>query len=607
MKRRKREKKISLRRVYLNNIYMLGIIHRIDPWIVPLRFVLNIAGSVMGFLTSAYILQRSLNAVDEGKSFFDILWLVIVLVIAETAIDLIQNAFYHLYFSRRQIDISRKINIELFEKAKTVELACYENPEYYDKFVKASAEADTRAFDVLNSLTGLASTAVTLVLSIGLVASIQPIFLIFSLIPLFVSPIKSKYHKASVERDNQIRSVDRKKGYPNRVFYVSDYAKELRLTNMAGFLFKYFKDASDLCCQIHKSKGKVLAAWEIFSILVGQILPTLLTTVGAVYLTVGTGSMGYGDCIAVLTVTTQISSILLNSVNDLSGIQGHALYIDNLREFIEYEPKIKDGDKPLSEGDIVLDNISFKYDGAQEYTIKNISMTLGKNQKVAIVDSNGAGKTTLVKLLLRLYDCEGSIKYGGVDIKELKLSEYRDIFSSVMQDYHVFALSAAENVTLARRMDGDGETITEALKSAGIYDKICAEGGDINSVMTREFDDKGIMLSGGEAQKLAISHVYSRQNRFVILDEPSSALDPIAEYKMYETMLSACEGRGMIFISHRLSSATLADMIYLIDNGEVAEHGTHKELMERDGKYADMFRKQAESYNEDTHGEEAEV
>ena len=607
MKRRKREKKISLRRVYLNNIYMLGIIHRIDPWIVPLRFVLNIAGSVMGFLTSAYILQRSLNAVDEGKSFFDILWLVIVLVIAETAIDLIQNAFYHLYFSRRQIDISRKINIELFEKAKTVELACYENPEYYDKFVKASAEADTRAFDVLNSLTGLASTAVTLVLSIGLVASIQPIFLVFSLIPLFVSPIKSKYHKASVERDNQIRSVDRKKGYPNRVFYVSDYAKELRLTNMAGFLFKYFKDASDLCCQIHKSKGKVLAAWEIFSILVGQILPTLLTTVGAVYLTVGTGSMGYGDCIAVLTVTTQISSILLNSVNDLSGIQGHALYIDNLREFIEYEPKIKDGDKPLPEGDIVLDNISFKYDGAQEYTIKNISMTLGKNQKVAIVGSNGAGKTTLVKLLLRLYDCEGSIKYGGVDIKELKLSEYRDIFSSVMQDYHVFALSAAENVTLARRMDGDGETITEALKSAGIYDKICAEGGDINSVMTREFDDKGIMLSGGEAQKLAISHVYSRQNRFVILDEPSSALDPIAEYKMYETMLSACEGCGMIFISHRLSSATLADMIYLIDNGEVAEHGTHKELMERDGKYADMFRKQAESYNEDTHGEEAEV
>jgi len=604
MKKQKSENKISFRRIYRNNIYMLGIIHKIDPWVVPLRFLLRIAGAVMGFLTSAYILQRALNAVDDGKSFFDILWLVIVLVIAEIAIDLIQNAFYHLYFNRRQIDISRKINIDLFEKAKKVELACYENPEYYDKFVKASAEADTRAFDVLESLTRLASAIVTLGLSIGLVVSIQPIFLIFSLIPLFISPIKSKYHKASVERDNEIRSVDRKKGYPNRVFYVSDYAKELRLTNMASFLFRYFKDASDLCCQIHKSKGKVLAVWEIFSVLVGQILPTLLTTVCAVYLTVETGSMGYGDCLAVLTVTTQISNILLNSANDLSGIQGHALYINNLREFIEYQPKITDGDKELPNGDIVLDNISFKYDGAEDYTIKNISMTFGKNQKVAIVGSNGAGKTTLVKLLLRLYDCEGSIKYGGVNIKELNVDEYRDMFSSVMQDYHVFALTAAENVTLARREDGDEKEITEALKRAGIYDKICAEGGDINSVMTREFDDKGIMLSGGEAQKLAISHVYSKQNRFVILDEPSSALDPIAEYKMYETMLSACDGCGMIFISHRLSSATLADMIYLIENGEVAEEGTHKELMERGGKYADMFRKQAESYNDVGRGEE---
>lgn len=595
---KRKERKISFRRTYSNNIYLLRVIHRIDPWIVPMRFLLSIAGAVTGFLSSAYILQYSLNAVSDGKSFFDVLWLVAVLLIADLTVNLILNALYTLYFDRKQIEISKKINIELFEQACRMELSCYEDPKFYDKFVRAAAEADERAFNVLDSLTGIVSMAVTLCLSVGLVASIEPVFLLFSLIPLLILPIRSKYHKASFERDNEIRGIDRKKQYPNRVFYVSDYAKELRLTNMATFLFKYFKDSSELCREIHKKKGGMLTLLEMLSIIVGQIIPTLFVTVFAVYLTVSEKTMGYGDCLAVLTVTSQISGILLDSVNKFMDIESNALYIDNLREFIEYQPKIKDGDKELPDGDIKLENVSFKYDGAEDYTLKNISMTFGKDQKVAIVGANGAGKSTLIKLLLRLYDCEGSITYGGVDIKELNVAEYRDMFSAVMQDYHVFALTAAENVTLGRRCDGDDEKIIEAMKNAGIYDKICSDGGDINSVMTREFDDKGIMLSGGEAQKLAISHVYLRKNRFVILDEPSSALDPIAEYKMYETMLSACEGCGMIFISHRLSGATLADMIYLVDNGEIAECGTHKELMAMGGKYAEMFCRQAENYND---------
>ena len=265
---------------------------------------------------------------------------------------------------------------------------------------------------------------------------------------------------------------------------------------------------------------------------------------------------------------------------------------------MEYQPKIVDGESKLADdGDIVFDNVSFKYDGAEKYTIKNVSMRFGKNQKVAIVGSNGAGKSTLVKLILRLYDCEGSITYGGEDIKNFKIDEYRNMFSSVMQDYHLFALTAKENVMLRRVDDKDRENITCALKRAGIYEKI-EDGGGIDAIMTKEFDTGGIMLSGGEGQKLAISHVYSRKNRFVILDEPSSALDPIAEYKMYESMLDACSDCGMIFISHRLSSATLADMVYLIDDGQVLECGSHKELMALGGKYAQMFNRQAESYKE---------
>lgn len=284
-KREKRkERKISFRRIFSNNLYLIGVIHRIDPWIVPARFIMSIASAVTWFFSSAYVLQYALNAVSDGKGFFDVIWLIVALLAANLAVNLIYLAFNTLYFNRKYIEISKKMNIELFRQACRMELSCYENPEFYDRFVRAAAEADRRAFDVLDSLTGIVSIAVTLCLSVGLVASIEPLFLLLSLIPLLILPIRSKYHKASFERDNEIRGIDRKKQYPNRVFYVSDYAKELRLTNMATFLFKYFKDSSDLCREIHRKKGGMLTLLEILSIIVGQIVPTLLITAFAVYL-----------------------------------------------------------------------------------------------------------------------------------------------------------------------------------------------------------------------------------------------------------------------------------------------------------------------------------
>lgn len=590
--------KLKIRRIYSNNMYMLRIIHRIDPFMIPLRLLLSVFSAVTGFLSSAYLLRYALNAVGEGKQFSDVLFLVIAFVVAELFVDLSRNAFWYLYHDRRYYDISKKVNADIFKKAGEVELACYENPEFYDSLVKGAAEANDRAFAVLQNLDNFVSTVIRLGLSVGLVVSIHPAFLIFSLIPLLTVPLKHKIQKESFKRDNKIREVDRKKGYPHRIFYVADYAKELRITNIGLYLLKYLKESSDICKEIHRKRGGVIAIFEIMSVFLVDILTVSLTTIYAVYRTVVTKAMGYGDCLAVLTVSGQISHTLLNSAGVFTDMYSNALYVENLREFMEYQPKIVDGESKLADdGDIVFDNVSFKYDGAEKYTIKNVSMRFGKNQKVAIVGSNGAGKSTLVKLILRLYDCEGSITYGGEDIKNFKIDEYRNMFSSVMQDYHLFALTAKENVMLRRVDDKDRENITCALKRAGIYEKI-EDGGGIDAIMTKEFDTGGIMLSGGEGQKLAISHVYSRKNRFVILDEPSSALDPIAEYKMYESMLDACSDCGMIFISHRLSSATLADMVYLIDDGQVLECGSHKELMALGGKYAQMFNRQAESYKE---------
>lgn len=595
-------KKMKLSHIIKNNLYMLKIIYDTDRWIIPVNLAVSILISVAGFLSSSYLLKYALNAVGEGKSFTEVLRLVIAFIFVTIIKDMLSNLYAYFYKTKRYYAVRKKINEDVFKKAREVELACYEDPTFYDDFVKGAAEADERAFSVLQSLADVVSTVISLILGISLIVSVHWVFLLFSLIPLIAAPIKAKMQKKMFARDNKIRELDRKKGYPSRVFYVADYAKELRLTNIGSYLLKYLRETSEMCRDIHKKDGRIITWLTILSTFLVDILSVALATVYAVYRTLVSKLMGYGDCIAVLNVSSQISDILVNSTEYFGSVYSNALFTDNLRKFLEYKPKMVDGDKKLpSVGDIEFKGVSFRYPGSDKNVLNDVSMSFGRNEKVAIVGTNGAGKSTIVKLLLRLYDCEGSITYGDVDIKDLKIDDYRGVFSSVMQDYHMFALTASENVMLRRVTDNDNETVINALKKAGVYEKI-ENGGGIDSIMTKEFDEDGIMLSGGQMQKLSISHVYSKQNRFVILDEPSSALDPIAEYKMYETMLDACRDCGMIFISHRLSSATLADKIYLIENGRVIEHGSHHELMAIGGKYAEMFNRQAESYKR-TEGE----
>jgi ATP-binding cassette subfamily B protein len=286
-------------------------------------------------------------------------------------------------------------------------------------------------------------------------------------------------------------------------------------------------------------------------------------------------------------------------VQYLAEFNEHALYIEDVRYFLAYEPTIKeDPTAPEAEsGDVEFKNVSFKYEGAERESLRDINFRIADGERIALVGRNGSGKTTLVKLLLRLYDpTEGEVTLNGKSAKDYRLSSWRALFGSVFQDFKLFSLSVKENVVLRLPRDGDDETVTEALKESGAWKKIETLERGIESTMTREFDDEGVNLSIGEQQKVSLARIFAEKTPFVVLDEPSSALDPIAEYEMYKNMMEACENCGMIFISHRLSSAVMADRIYMLENGEVIEVGTHGELMAKNGKYADMFRKQAENY-----------
>ncbi|MBP5465697.1 MAG: ATP-binding cassette domain-containing protein, partial [Treponema sp.] len=237
---------------------------------------------------------------------------------------------------------------------------------------------------------------------------------------------------------------------------------------------------------------------------------------------------------------------------------------------------------------------------AEKNTIRNVSLTWNKGEKLAIVGFNGAGKTTLIKLLMGLYPVtDGMIRVNGMDINSIDKDAYRRRFGTVFQDLQVFAMPLVENV-LMRRPEGEADykKAEQALLNAQFDIKHRGLVNGLDTIVSREFDESGFVPSGGQAQKIAIARVFAQEPDMVILDEPSSALDPLAEYNMYNNMMRLSEGRGVVFISHRLSSARMADKIYMMKNGEVVESGTHDELMELKKEYYDMFMLQAENYQE---------
>ena len=229
--------------------------------------------------------------------------------------------------------------------------------------------------------------------------------------------------------------------------------------------------------------------------------------------------------------------------------------------------------------------------------LKNVDLKINRGEKIAFVGYNGAGKTTLIKLLMRLYDpAEGEILYNGENIRDFSPEHYRKHIGAVFQDYRIFAATLAENVLGGEFTDADEERVMRAIRAASFEDKLNTFEKGIHTHLTQEFYNDGEGLSGGESQKVAIARVFARDHDIIIMDEPSSALDPISEYSLNQSILEYTADKTVIFISHRLSTTRMADRIYMFDNGQIAETGSHEELMTLGGKYAEMYTVQAKKY-----------
>lgn len=598
-KEKQKREKLGLKKTLSNNLFALKAIWQGSPSYLIIYLGSSFVYGILGFLTNTYLLRKIVNEVSNGGSVDGIINYTIVLSIT----CLISYTALHWYWNVGSLPAVRKIGADiekkLFVQAARVELACYETPSFYDKYVRAMDEAYNRMISVMRSLDRLINKLIALAANSLLLFVIDPWLILFGLFPLVLGVFRRLENVAKHDFEVEIKPINRRKDYVKRTFYLGEYAKEMRIGGMYASLLRDLKGTLKDFKKVLKKYGFKRMIYMYIRTTGLEIVTILGATLYAVWSTMCRGTMQVGDCIVVLSSIGTISYMLSDLMQNLAEFGEHALFLDDVRFFLDYTPKIADGETEIPEntGDLVVKNLSFKYEGCEKDILKNINFTWKKGERIALVGSNGSGKTTLVKLLLRLYDpTSGEISLNGQNIKDFKAQDYREMYSTVFQDFKVFSLNIKENVLLRITEDGDDELVTSALKESGVYDKVSTIENGLDAILTREFDDKGVNLSIGEQQKLSLARVFATDTPFVILDEPSSALDPIAEYEMFENMMRATKGRSVIFISHRLSSAVLADRVLLMENGEIAECGTHAELIKQNGKYADMFHRQAENY-----------
>ncbi len=484
----------------------------------------------------------------------------------------------------------------------SITLSEYEDPKFYDSYTKALEQCVDQAMKLLITFGKFIGNIVAMVMTLVIVISVDPILLIMVLAPIGASFYFGKKAGDCEFKLNQETTRNRREAdYIKRVFYEKKYAGELRLYDMQTLLLERQEKAVEdnyKTTLFYRMKTAVYSFWAFGSYSVIATVASYVYVAFMIKLGIRSDVASY---VAMINALAFSSSQFKDAMTNGIAIRKDAAIFSNLREFLEM-PRKKITGKPdiWDVREIVFDHVTFTYPGAKTPTLRDVSFTWRKGERIALVGYNGAGKTTLVKLIMGLYPVtSGRILVNGRDINDIDMTSYREHFGTVFQDLQVFAMTLAENVLLYRP---EGEKDYEMARNALVKAQFDVNNKGLtkvlDTVISREFDDDGFVCSGGQAQKIAIARVFFKNPDMVILDEPSSALDPLAEYNMYVNMMKASEGKGVIFISHRLSSARMAQHIFMMRQGEIIEQGTHEELMKLQGEYYNMFQLQAQNYQE---------
>jgi len=550
-------------------------------------------------LVGVHLPSTVISLLENGRPFRDVVIYVIAMQLILMFQPMYEDIFNMFCKSKMLASIDAQLKADAYKQAIKTDYKYIDDPEYYDNYTWAVSQYSAQAEQAQNLVNRMASSIITIVSMLSVIAVLSPPAVIVTIIGTVIENILNMItNYYDVKKDEEIVPYDRKLGYHHRIFYTSNYAADLKSTKLKKYLFEDYSKANTQKINIIKRYAWKMIPFALSANLTFYIARTF------VILNIAYGIFT-GDIPTVGAYMTMMLAVesLKNALNEMFYYVKDAnrlgMYARRIRAFFDVKSNIEtdiENKLPLPSGAyaVTFQNVCFSYDNAR-FAIKNFNLQIKPGEKIAIVGENGAGKSTLVKLLLRLYDTvSGNILINGTDIKDYNITDLRGKIGVAFQNMNIYAISLAKNITLYNEADDD--SVQEIVHKVGLDSILTKNNADLATELTKEFDENGIMLSGGEIQKIGISRLFTGEFGLLLLDEPSSALDPLAEYEMTKLILDSSNLSTTIIVAHRLSTIRGADRIVLVDNGTIKEMGTHDELMKLKGKYYEMFTKQAENY-----------
>lgn len=593
----------------LQNMFQaLHLIYEGDPPTCRLIFAKNIIEAVFDAICGVYFIKYIYECIEDQVDFHKLFVMVSAVCIFHIVVHLISA--YSSYMEKiSTMRIYRYIFQKIIHRAKKIEISQYEDPKFYDNFSRALDEALEQGMGGLFLTAWGVGCVFRALVALAILVSVDAFLILFVIPPLVCSlyfGLKESGEEFAARREETVGK--RKMEYAKRVFYEKKYAGELRLYSMAKVMFRLHNEGYHERYEKNKVHQRRIGIYRMIESL---FFAGVISFGSYLYITYRLKVAGSASVAAYVAMVSAIGYIV-TCINDALGHFSQAgklcMYMKSIKDFLEcpVEKVVENAIPPREDmGEISFENVSYHYAGSEQMIIRDLNLRVHQGEHIALVGENGAGKTTLMKLLMGLYPVSGGcITVGGEDIARYEPEAYRDQFGTVFQDFQIFSLPLCENVLMrSPETEKERQIVIDSLEKAQFGEVLRKMPDGIDTFLTKEFDENGFVCSGGQAQKIAIARVFAKNPQVVILDEPSSALDPIAEYNMYCNMMEAAKGKTVFFISHRMSSARMADRILFLENGHIIEEGNHDELMEKNGRYAEMFSLQAENYRETNGGE----
>lgn len=593
---------------FLNNfIYALNIERKSNLRLLAITLIKPI-GDIVGTLLNSYAPKYVLSFIEDDLPFNTIIMYTVIICLIMMILDVISTTCYNSFeFEYRKTEgyVEKKRMDKLFH----TDFKNMESPDFLDYAQRAKTALNRgKGFHgVLYQSRNFIAQGTLMILSAALIG-IQNLLMmiIFIVISFGIVKISSFFTKRDkIKFSDAMAPTWRKMNYLESTTKNFDFAKDIRLFNMSNAFFNQLSGVNETYKELNRKHHNRMVLWEVSlgSVLIVQ---KILMYTWLVY-NVVTGAYQISDFVLYVGLVSTFHASV-GYVNWIySDMRTNSLMINDYRNFVDWKEDRETADEKdghiteinLDKFEFRFENVSFKYPGHDNYVLKNVNLTIKNGAKLAVVGVNGAGKTTFIKLMMNLYEpSEGRILLNDVDIKEYNREEYFKLFSPVFQNVECFAMPIYQNISFAEEDKTDMNKINEVLEQSGLSEKINSYEKGIHTNLLKIFDKEGIDLSGGEKQRLAMARALYKDGKVIILDEPTAALDALAEDRMYREFENMTYGKTAVFISHRLGSTRFCDKIAMFEDGTIVEEGTHEELMAKNGKYAYMFGIQSQYYDE---------